>query len=103
MGENLLNVDDEEKYIVRGNKKIYLYNIKGKTLKEIDIYIDIYTWLKISNSEYIYGGEKSQIIGLQYLVDKHSKEIISLVETYNGNFISRGFDKILVINLNEIT
>ena len=32
MGENLLNVDDEEKYIVRGNKKIYLYNIKGKTL-----------------------------------------------------------------------
>ena len=34
--------------------------------------------------------------------EKHSREIISLAETYNGNFISRGFDKILVINLNAV-
>ena len=57
MRENL-KVDDEEKFSVEGNEKIYLYNIKGETIKEIDINIDVCTWLKLSNSEYIFGGKK---------------------------------------------
>jgi hypothetical protein len=110
--DNLLKVDDNEgKFLVGGNKKIYLYNIKGENIKEININIDVCTSLKLKNGEYIFGGEKGQIVGLQQLDDKdymfnntekHSREIISLAETYNGNFISRGFDKILVINLNAV-
>jgi hypothetical protein len=50
--DNLLKADDEVKFLVGGNKKIYLYNIKGESFKEIYINIYVCTGLKLSKIEY---------------------------------------------------
>ena len=105
--DNLIKFNDEE-FLIGGNKKIFLYNIKGEVIKEIDIIINVCVILKLKNNNLLFGGKKGEIIGLENLDDKkyfievntiHSKEIISLSENENSEIISRGFDRVKLFSL----
>jgi WD40 repeat protein len=105
--DNLIKFNDDE-FLVGGNKKIFLYNIKGENVKEIKISINVCVGLRLRNNSFLFGGNKGEIVGLENLDDNkffieettsHNKEIISLSENENCDIISRGLDRIKLFSL----
>ena len=105
--DNLIKFNDSE-FLVGGNKKIFLYNIKGENVKEIKISINVCVGLRLRNNSFLFGGNKGEIVGLENLDDNklfieettsHNKEIISLSENDNCDIISRCLDRIKLFSL----
>ena len=105
--DNLIKFNDDE-FLVGGNKKIFLYNIKGENVKEIKISINVCVGLRLKNNCFLFGGNKGEIVGLENIDDNkyfieettsHNKEIISLSENDNCDIISRGLDRIKLFSL----
>ena len=105
--DNLIKFNDSE-FLVGGNKKIFLYNIKGENVKEIKISINVCVGLRLKNNCFLFGGNKGEIVGLENIDDNkyfieettsHNKEIISLSENDNCDIISRCLDRIKLFSL----
>ena len=89
--KNLIKLDNET-FAFGGIKKIYVYNIKGETIKELDLDFSVVCLYKLNNNKFIISNNEGKLFLIDYFLtnDFNSKDSLNqLTYSENENMINK--------------
>ena len=89
--KNLIKLDNET-FAFGGIKKIYVYNIKGETIKELDLDFSVVCLYKLNNNSFIISNNEGKLFLIDYFLtnDFNSKDSLNqLTYSENENMINK--------------
>jgi hypothetical protein len=89
--KNLIKLDNES-FAFGGKNKIYVYNIKGETIKELDLDFSVVCLYKLNNNKFIISNNEGKLFLIDYFLtnDFNSKDSLNqLTYSENENMINK--------------
>jgi hypothetical protein len=89
--KNLIKLDNEI-FAFGGMNKIYVYNIKGETIKELDLDFSVVCLYKLNNNKFIISNNEGKLFLIDYFLtnDFNSKDSLNqLTYSENENMINK--------------